>query len=588
MGVHEGVSWAVGRRLRRSVVMGTALSVSALVMVPVVHADTASTTAATTVERVIVRAAAGVDPAALVKGHGGTVVDTMSTLQSVSADVPADALEALRLDPGIIEVSADAGLQLVESSAESVPTADDIAQGRANAIHFVADDFANTDKGRSFDALTVDEVAKVIGADRANERGITGQGVDVAVIDTGIAPVAGVGTVINGPDLSFESQNPDLMHLDTNGHGTHLAGIISGIAPGSRLLNVKVGANNGAVDVSQVIAAIDWVVQHRNDNGLNVRVIHLAYGTQNTQGYEIDPLAHAAEVAWHHGIVVVAAAGNGGTEAGRLTNPAIDPYVLAVGASEAHGTYTTADDTVASFSSRGDGIRDVDVVAPGRSVVSLRTPGSFIDVNHPEGVFDDTRFRGSGTSQAAAVTSGSVALLLQERPDLGPDQVKAMLRSTAKKLPKGGSGQGSGIIDIDRALRVSTETVADADQTWTTSTGTGTLEGARGTSHVEMDGVVLEGEYDIFGNPWDGTSWSGTSWSGTSWSGGDWNGTSWSGTSWSGTSWSGTSWSGTSWSGTSWSGTSWSGTSWSGTSWSGTSWSGTSWSGTSWSGTSWS
>ena len=106
---------------------------------------------------------------------------------------------------------------------------------------------------------------------------------------------------------------------------------------------------------------------------------------------------------------------------------------------------------------------------------------------------------------------------------------------------------------------------------------TGSLEAARGSHHVGMDGVDLVGEQDIHGVTWSGTSWSTASANGTSWSGTNWNGTSWSGTSWSGTSWSGTSWSGTSWSNQYWTGTSWSGTSWSGTSWSGTSWSGTSW-----------
>src|SRR5207302_7365325 len=114
----------------------------------------------------------------------------------------------------------------------------------------------------------------------------------VALIDTGVAPVPGVGATVNGPDLSFDSQVPGFEHLDAYGHGTHLAGIINGsgngvngIAPGARVLNVKVGAANGATDVVQVIAAIDWVVQHQHDNGLNIRVIELAYGTDSLQAY---------------------------------------------------------------------------------------------------------------------------------------------------------------------------------------------------------------------------------------------------------------------------------------------------------------
>jgi serine protease AprX len=337
-----------------------------------------------------------------------------------------------------------------------------------------------------------------------------------------------------------------------------------------------------------VIAAIDWVVQHRTDNGMNIRVLNLSFGTDSSQSYLIDPLAYAAEVAWRKGIVVVAAAGNNGTTLGRLNDPANDPYLIAVGADNPNGTGSVSDDTIPDWSSRGDGMRNTDLVAPGKSIVSLRDPNSYIDAHYPSGRVGDRYFRGSGTSQAAAVMSGAAALLLQARPNLTPDQVKRLLTKTASPVPDASeTAQGAGLVNVKAAVNGSVSSIYR--QTWPTSTGTGSLEASRGSAHIaDENGNELRGEQDIFGNQWDGTSWSGTSWSGTSWSGGQWNGTTWSGTSWSGTSWSGTSWSGTSWSGTSWSGTSWSGTSWSGTSWSGTSWSGTSWSGTSWSGTSWS
>ncbi len=107
------------------------------------------------------------------------------------------------------------------------------------------------------------------------------------------------GKVINGPDLSLESQDPSLQYLDTNGHGTFMAGLIAGndgqpggyrgVAPDARIVSLKVGVADGGVDVSQVIAAIDWVVQHRNDNGMNIRVINLSYGTNSTQTYKCRP-----------------------------------------------------------------------------------------------------------------------------------------------------------------------------------------------------------------------------------------------------------------------------------------------------------
>src|SRR5207248_10323584 len=129
-------------------------------------------------------------------------------------------------------------------------------------------------------------------------------------------------------------------YVDNYGHGTHIAGIIAGnggakgsdyngVAPDARLLNVKVADAGGAVDVSQVIAALDWVVQHRTDNGLNVRVLNLSFGTDSSQVYVLDPLAYAAEVAWRRGIVVVAAGGNDGKNNNSLADPAYDPYLLA-------------------------------------------------------------------------------------------------------------------------------------------------------------------------------------------------------------------------------------------------------------------
>ena len=149
---------------------------------------------------------------------------------------------------------------------------------------------------------------------------------DVAIIDTGVAPVSCLDARARSSTALTSRSSPRRRtseHLDTNGHGTAMAGLIAGacedyrgIAPGARIVSLKVGVADGGVDVTQVIAAIDWVVQHRTDNGLNIRVLNLSYGTNSTQPYTVDPLAYAAEQAWHHGIVVVAAAGNSGYQRG--------------------------------------------------------------------------------------------------------------------------------------------------------------------------------------------------------------------------------------------------------------------------------
>ena len=231
------------------------------------------------------------------------------------------------------------------------------------------------------------------------------------------------------------------------------------MAPDARLVSLKVGAADGAVDVSQVIAAIDWVVQHAHDPGLNIRVINLSYGTNSLQDPSTDPLAYAAEQAWKRGIVVVAAGGNYGFQSQRnapaLADPAYDSSLLAVGSIDTMGTLKTSDDQVPSFSpwpKRG-ATRGVDLVTPGAHLQGLRVANSFVDVNHPEGYLDDRYFRGSGTSQSAALVSGAAALVLQKYPDATPDQVKQLLMGTATYLNSQKSqAQGGGELNLAAAL----------------------------------------------------------------------------------------------------------------------------------------
>jgi serine protease AprX len=341
--------------------------------------------------------------------------------------------------------------------------------------------------------------------------------------------------------------------------------------------------------VSQVLAAIDWVVQHRQTDGLNIRVLNLSFGTNSTQSYLVDPLAFAAEVAWQAGIVVVVSAGNSNFGTVRLNDPAFDPYVIAVGADDTKGTNDPKDDIVPTWSARGDGTRGPDLVAPGKSMVGLRVGGSELDLAHPEAQIGNTRFfLGSGTSQASAVVSGAAALLLSQRPGLTPNQVKYLLKSTAARLPSTDLvGQGSGLINVKAAKDAATPLAVLATQTFLASTGLGTLEGARGSVHVADGGVELAGEQDIFGSAFVSATWATDAALGATWSGGMWNGNIWTGNTWSGNTWSGNTWSGNTWSGNTWSGNTWSGNTWSGNTWSGNTWSGNTWSGNTWSGNTW-
>jgi len=517
---------------------------------------------------------------------------------------------------------ADSGLQ----GGTSDPSAGSAGGGAGWAASKWGDPLtdanAKDSNGRNKPALDAGSLATVTtsigarnvwGSRDATGRAVTGRGVTVALLDTGVnTTVPGLnatGKVVAGPDLSLEANAPSLRGQDGFGHGTHLAGIIAGrdpvpvaangeprpadgsvqlgVAPDATLLSVKVGTRDGSTDVSQVIAGLDWLVQHRNDNGMRVRVINLSYGTLSTQAYQVDPLAAAAENAWKHSIVVVVSGGNEGTGAGRLTDPAIDPYVLATGSSDARAKPNGWNDpSVSDFSSGGTATRHVDLVAPGSSIASLRNPGSYIDVNYPGGqVAGDTTgrlFRGSGTSQAAAVTSGAVALLLQAYPDLTPDQVKAALVSSADKMSDPTINQGAGQLDIAAALVAAKGLLKKGDprtQTFPESAGLGSLEAARGGGNLTdpETGAVLRGEIDVQNQKWNAPVWRAASVSASAWTGGIWNGARWSGDTWAGGSWTNSGWDGARWSGARWSSVNWSADFWSGARWSGARWSGSHW-----------
>ncbi len=476
-----------------------------------------------------------------------------------------------------VEAAQDDADDEAEDTDEAVPAAPaEAAPGAADSVSGTAD--AADRLGSLF------SVVDQIGARSLWEQGITGEGVDVAVIDTGVAPVPAltgsdkVGAMV---DLSFEAEVPEATYLDTHGHGTHMAGIIAGsdpggdpataaarpeefhgVAPGARIVSVKVGDNTGAVDVSQVIAGIDWVIEHRDEGDLNIRVLNLSYGTDGDQNYRVDPLAHAVERAWNAGIVVVTAAGNDGWRHPGLANPANDPFVISVGAAQAlnngwfwipewaSGGELFTQDAEGQWKGFWDGDyagRYPDLVAPGASIESLRVPGSRVATEHPEGYVNDTILRGSGTSQAAAVVSGAVALMLEDRPRLKPDQVKALLQGSASQLPFVlRTQQGAGLLDVTGAVEADKPRNRDVKQRWDRSTGTGSLEASRGSVHVSVNGEDVVGEVTVWGDAWDPERWVEAGTLGSSWTGGEWNGSSWTGSSWTGSSWTGSSWTGSS------------------------------------------
>jgi serine protease AprX len=352
-----------------------------------------------------------------------------------------------------------------------------------------------------------------------------GTGVDVALVDSGVTPVAGLaepGRVILGPDFSDERDDRDLVSLDTFGHGTHLAGLITGrdpitgfggVAPGARLVSVKVAGSDGGTSLGMVLQALEWVRRNHDARGLNIRVVNIALGVEDRGGYRHDVLAWEVERLWRDGIVVVAAAGNNGRAADRLDIPAADPFIVAVGATDTKRTATPADDRVAEFSSRSS-FRGPDVVAAGTDMVSLRVPGSELDEEFPGARIGTRYFRGSGTSQAAAVVSGLAARLISRHPELSPDQLKALLRAGAVDLPDPANADGAGRVDLARSLAAPVPSPAAARQDF---------RPAVVNRHLE---ALLDSRRAIDGE-WDGRRWSGRRWSGRRWSGRRWSGASW-------------------------------------------------------------
>jgi serine protease AprX len=315
-----------------------------------------------------------------------------------------------------------------------------------------------------FDART----SLTVGAAAVNQSmGLTGSGIGVAVIDSGVTTWHDDLTSRSSVQYPYGDQrvsafidfvNGALTPYDDNGHGTHVAGLIAGngydsngqkggVAPDATLVSLKVLAADGTGTISNVIAALEWVLA--NHTTYNIRVVNLSVGAAVRESYWTDPLTLAAKRVVDAGVVVVSASGNFGKNAaglpqyGGINAPGNAPWVLTVGASSTNGTITRVDDTVASFSSRGPTYLDwsakPDLVAPGVGLVSLADASSTFYAE--QGLYLVagsmlTAFQPylslSGTSMAAPIVSGTVALMLQANPSLTPNAVKAILQYTAQ------------------------------------------------------------------------------------------------------------------------------------------------------------
>lgn len=303
--------------------------------------------------------------------------------------------------------------------------------------------------------------------------GVTGTGVTVAVVDSGIsAHPALTGKVI----ASVSKVAGDPSTADAHGHGTHIAGIIAGnstaskyvtslyrggIAPDVRLVNVRVLGANGTGWTSDVIAGIEWVIQNRAK--YNIRAMNLSLGHPVTEPSATDPLCIAVMKAATAGIVVIASAGNAGKAddgtpiLGGITSPGNSPHAITVGAMNTKGTVKRSDDIMTTYSSRGptkfEHAVKPDVVAPGNKIVSLEASGTYLQRNYPQfhmaGKSGNSYMHLSGTSMSAAIVTGGVALLIQAQPNISAAQLKIALQTGSSYMWDGGlMGGGAGSVNF--------------------------------------------------------------------------------------------------------------------------------------------
>jgi len=438
----------------------------------------------------------------LVTRLGGVVTRDLHIIHAVAAQLPAQAAVELAQAPSVRWVSLDA--PMVEAG-KFITTTSDVTGGTvvAQPINVYPT------------AIRVTEVWTT------SAGALQGQGIAVAVIDSGIAAShpdfmdsTGQSRVVASVYLNGAASNAD----DSHGHGTHVAGIIggngqvsggayTGVAPQVNLVNVKVSDDMGNVTTSDVVAGMQWVYEHASQ--YNIRVVNLSVNSSINQSYHVDPLDAAAEILWFNKIVVVTAAGNFGKSA--LYPPANDPFVITVGAMDDLGTLDAADDYVPKFSAYGktsDGFAKPDLAAPGVNLIStLASPGAVLALAHADHMVGGyapmpAYLRMSGTSVAAPIAAGAAALILQQNPSLTPDQVKYRLKTTTQ--PYAWHGMGAGYLNVYSAVY----------GTSTASANTGTP-----ASHLLFTGPTPLN--------WTSANWGSANWGSANWGSANWGGDYW-------------------------------------------------------------
>ena len=458
--------------------------------------------------RVIVQKMAGAtDTEERVYALGGQVTQDLHIINAFAAEMSAKDAVQLSKASGVRWVSLDSAMN--SSACSQCVDTSKLANAYIGAIH--ADQVWNT------------------------KPYIQGQGIGVAVIDSGINPNGDLytdkGVNRQVADIRFNSdynQSPS----DGYGHGTHVASIIGsdgsdssgkyiGVAPMVNIINVKVSNDNGSAMMKDVVQGLQWVLE--NKDTYNIRVVNISLNSAVAESYNTSPLDAAVEILWFNSIVVVASAGNKG--GGTIYPPANDPFVITVGATDDKGSATITDDTLGSFSAYGiseNGEVKPDLVAPGTNIIArLVNQNMGLAGSHPANKVGTQYFRMSGTSMAAPMVSGAAALLLQDEPGLTPDQVKYRLMATANKSWAGynASKSGAGYLDIYAAVTGTT----------TESANTGELPSqllSTGTEPITWGSVG-----------WNTVGWNTVGWNTVGWNTVGWNTVGWNTVGWNSDYW---------------------------------------------------
>ncbi|MCR4405451.1 MAG: S8 family serine peptidase [Anaerolineae bacterium] len=376
---------------------------------------------------------------------GGRVETDFWIIDSVLATLSPDALTELAKDPAVRYISLNHSTRVSEAPYPVTPTSDNSPPDE-ETVHDV-----DVKQG----LLSVRYPHPLdLGIDQVHAQNVLGRGVTIAFLDTGLSTQGTLEKMIKAGfedrfvgQVNFLQGKPKLKKegKDANGHGTHVTGLVwnafrdrdsgtfMGSAPGARILMLQVLDENGQGKYEDDIEAIQWAVEHKNE--YNIRVMNISLYAEVASPYWADPLDRAVEAAWRAGIVVVAAAGNGGPNPMTVAVPGNDPYVITVGALDGKETAGyLADDTLAVYSAAGptyDLFVKPDVVAPGHKLVSFLAPDSKFARERADRKRGEHWFVMNGTSVATPLVSGVVALMLERNPGLTPDQVKYRLIASA-------------------------------------------------------------------------------------------------------------------------------------------------------------